>query len=137
MSYENVKAEVRDGILYVTIDRPKVLNALNGQTVEEIYKVFAEGRDDASVKAVILTGGGEKAFVAGADINELAKMTPMSGKATASKGQAVFFEIESPTRAPCSSKADFACSRMRVAYSAMISFKSASLGSAFSSFFIR
>src|SRR5437660_6221886 len=72
---ENVKAEVRDGILYVTIDRPKVLNALNGQTVEEIYKVFAEGRDDANVKAVIVTGGGEKAFVAGADINELAQKT--------------------------------------------------------------
>src|SRR5213082_2553829 len=91
---ENVKAEVRDGILYVTIDRPKVLNALNGQTVEEIYRVFAEGRDDTNVKAVIVTGGGEKAFVAGADINELAKMTPMSGKATASKGQGIFFDIE-------------------------------------------
>ena len=45
-NFENVKAEVRDGILYVTIDRPKVLNALNGHTVEEIYKVFAEGRDE-------------------------------------------------------------------------------------------
>jgi len=55
---ENIKAEVRDGILYLTIDRPKVLNSLNAQTVEEIYRVFAEGRDDQNVKAVIVTGGG-------------------------------------------------------------------------------
>jgi enoyl-CoA hydratase/carnithine racemase len=91
---ENVKAEVRDGILYVTIDRPKVLNALNGQTVEEIYKVFAEGRDDANVKAVILTGGGEKAFVAGADINELAQKTPITGKDTSERGQFILSFIE-------------------------------------------
>src|SRR5438270_4119893 len=91
---ENVKAEVRDGVLYVTIDRPKVLNALNGQTVEEIYRVFAEGRDDANVKAVIVTGGGEKAFVAGADINELAQKTPITGKETSERGQAVLSFIE-------------------------------------------
>jgi enoyl-CoA hydratase len=97
MSYENlenVKAEVRGAILYVTIDRPKVLNALNAQTVTEIGRVFDEARDDESVRAVILTGGGEKAFVAGADINELAKMTPLSGKAVAEKGQQVFSNIE-------------------------------------------
>lgn len=97
MSYENlenVKAENRDGVLVVTIDRPKVLNALNAQTVEEIGRVFAEARDDEAVKAVIVTGAGEKAFVAGADINELAKMTPISGKGVASRGQEVFFAIE-------------------------------------------
>ncbi|HEY2322201.1 MAG TPA: enoyl-CoA hydratase-related protein [Thermoanaerobaculia bacterium] len=91
---ENVRTENRDGVLIITIDRPKVLNALNAQTVEEIGEAFEAARDDDGVKAVILTGGGEKAFVAGADINELAKMTPLSGKATASKGQGVFFEIE-------------------------------------------
>jgi enoyl-CoA hydratase len=91
---ENVRTENRDGVLIITVDRPKVLNALNAQTVEEIGEAFEAARDDASVKAVIVTGGGEKAFVAGADINELAKMTPLSGKATASKGQGVFFEIE-------------------------------------------
>jgi enoyl-CoA hydratase len=91
---ENVRTENRDGVLIVTIDRPKVLNALNAQTVEEIGQAFDAARDDDSVKAVIVTGGGEKAFVAGADINELAKMTPLSGKATASKGQSVFFKIE-------------------------------------------
>jgi len=91
---ENVRTENRDGVLIVTIDRPKVLNALNAQTVGEIGEAFEAAREDDSVKAVILTGGGEKAFVAGADINELAKMTPISGKATASKGQGVFFDIE-------------------------------------------
>jgi enoyl-CoA hydratase len=91
---ENVRTENRDGVLIITIDRPKVLNALNAQTVGEIGEAFEVARDDDGVKAVIVTGGGEKAFVAGADINELAKMTPMSGKATASKGQGVFFEIE-------------------------------------------
>ncbi|HEX3582856.1 MAG TPA: enoyl-CoA hydratase-related protein [Thermoanaerobaculia bacterium] len=91
---ENVRTENRDGVLIVTIDRPKVLNALNAQTIEEIGQAFEAARNDDSVRAVIVTGGGEKAFVAGADINELAKMTPISGKATASKGQAVFFAIE-------------------------------------------
>jgi len=91
---ENVKTEIRDAILWLTIDRPKVLNALNAQTVGEIGRVFAEARNDDSVKAVIVTGGGEKAFVAGADIGELAKMTPITGKETAERGQAVFLSIE-------------------------------------------
>lgn len=91
---ENVRTENRDGILIVTIDRPKVLNALNAQTVEEIGRIFEEARDDAAVKAVILTGGGEKAFVAGADINELATKSPISGKETSERGQAVLSRIE-------------------------------------------
>ena len=91
---DNVKTENRDGILIITVDRPKVLNALNAQTVAEIGEAFEAARDDASVKAVILTGGGEKAFVAGADINELAQMTPITGKAVAEKGQRVFRAIE-------------------------------------------
>ena len=94
MSYENVKTEVRDGILFLTIERPKVLNALNAATVEEIYKVFADARDDNNVKAIIVTGGGEKAFVAGADINELAQKTPMTGKETSERGQFIFSFIE-------------------------------------------
>jgi enoyl-CoA hydratase len=91
---DNVKTENRDGVLVITIDRPKVLNALNAQTVAEIGQAFDAARDDASVKCVILTGAGEKAFVAGADINELAQMTPITGKATAEKGQKVFRAIE-------------------------------------------
>jgi enoyl-CoA hydratase len=91
---ENLKTENKDGLLIVTIDRPKVLNALNAQTVEELGRVFRDVRDDESVGAVILTGGGEKAFVAGADINELAQMTPITGKETAERGQRVFRSIE-------------------------------------------
>lgn len=92
--YENLKTETKDGILTITIDRPKVLNALNAQTVGEIGRAFDAAREDASVKCVILTGSGEKAFVAGADINELAQMTPITGKATAESGQRVFRAIE-------------------------------------------
>jgi enoyl-CoA hydratase len=91
---ENVKTENRDGILVVTIDRPKVLNALNADTINEIRQAFEAARDDDSVRCVILTGGGEKAFVAGADIAELAQMTPITGKATAEKGQRIFHSIE-------------------------------------------
>ena len=91
---DNVKTENREGVLIVTIDRPKVLNALNAQTVAEIESVFDAARGDDAVKAVILTGGGEKAFVAGADIAELALMNPISGKETSSRGQDVFLKIE-------------------------------------------
>ncbi len=94
MAYANVRVEVRDGILFVTIDRPKVLNALNAATVEEIYHLFAAAHDDPTIKAVILTGGGEKAFVAGADINELARKTPITGKQTSERGQFVLAYIE-------------------------------------------
>jgi len=91
---DNVRTENRDGILVVTIDRPKVLNALNSQTVEEIYEAFSKAREDDTVKAVIVTGGGEKAFVAGADINELAQKTPVTGKETSERGQFIFSFIE-------------------------------------------
>lgn len=91
---ENVRTEVRDNLCIITIDRPKVLNALNAQTVSEIAEAFEGARADASVKAVIVTGGGEKAFVAGADINELAKLTPITGKETSENGQRVFRAIE-------------------------------------------
>ena len=101
MSYENlenVRTEIRDQILFVTIDRPKVLNALNSQTVEEIGRVFDDAREDDAVRAIIVTGGGEKAFVAGADINELAKKTPMSGKNTSERGQQILSRIERSTK---------------------------------------
>jgi len=91
---ENVKVENKDGVLFVTIDRPKVLNALNAQTVGEIGRVFTEVRDDDSVRCIILTGGGEKAFVAGADINELAQMTALTASGFAQRGQRVLDLIE-------------------------------------------
>ncbi|HUR83113.1 MAG TPA: enoyl-CoA hydratase-related protein [Thermoanaerobaculia bacterium] len=91
---DNVRTENKDGVLIITVDRPKVLNALNAQTIEELRVAFRDAREDDSVKCIVLTGGGEKAFVAGADIGELAKMTPITGKETAERGQRVFRNIE-------------------------------------------
>ena len=94
MSYENLILEIRDRVARVTINRPKVLNALNEKTVREIHAAFSSLRDNPDVGVVILTGSGEKAFVAGADINELAVMTPLQGEASSKLGQAAFREIE-------------------------------------------
>jgi enoyl-CoA hydratase len=94
MSYENLLYEKKNGIAYITFNRPKVLNALNRKTVEELQHVLLDVRDDASVRVLILTGSGEKAFVAGADINELAEQTPVYGKEFSLFGQGVFHLLE-------------------------------------------
>src|SRR5712672_3695816 len=91
---ENLKLEKKNAIAYVTIDRPKVLNALNMATMQELWQVFSDLKDDKQIRVVILTGGGEKAFVAGADINELAKNNPVEAKAYTHRGQAVLDLIE-------------------------------------------
>lgn len=92
--YENLRVETRDGVAFVTIARPKALNALNDRTLDELGRAFASIRGDAAVKAVVVTGDGEKSFVAGADISELAQMTPAQAKAASEKGQRVFDAIE-------------------------------------------
>jgi enoyl-CoA hydratase len=94
MSYENLLYEKKDGIAYITFNRPKLLNALNRKTVEELHNVLVDARDDNAVRVLILTGGGEKAFVAGADINELAQQTPVNGKEFSLYGQSVFRLLE-------------------------------------------
>lgn len=94
MSYENIRLEVKDGVATVTVDRPKVMNALNRQTLGELGHAFDVVRDDDSVRALVVTGAGEKAFVAGADINELAQMHALSAKTLAAFGQAVFRRLE-------------------------------------------
>jgi enoyl-CoA hydratase len=91
---ENVKLEKKTQIAYVTIDRPKVLNALNMATMEELGEVFTDLAADREIRVVILTGGGEKSFVAGADINELQKNNPVEAKAYTHRGQAVLDLIE-------------------------------------------
>jgi enoyl-CoA hydratase len=91
---ENLKLEKKNKIAYVTIDRPKVLNALNMATMQELHQVFTELKEDKEIRVVILTGAGEKAFVAGADINELAKNDPVEAKAYTHRGQAVLDLIE-------------------------------------------
>src|SRR5712675_2001805 len=94
MAYENIKLEKHDHIATVTIDRPKVLNALNMATMTELRAAFTELRDDVDTRVVLLTGAGEKAFVAGADINELNKNNPVEAKAYTHRGQAVLELIE-------------------------------------------
>lgn len=71
MAYENLLYEVRDGIATVTVNRPKVLNALNSATITELNAAFTGARDDEAVRVIVITGAGEKAFVAGADVSEL------------------------------------------------------------------
>src|ERR1700737_4774635 len=94
MVYENLLYEKRDGIAYITLNRPKVLNALNRKTVEELQHALLDARGDDSVRVIIMTGAGEKSFVAGADIGELAQKTPVSGKETSLFGQSVFHLLE-------------------------------------------
>ena len=94
MAYENLLYEKKDGIAYVTFNRPKVLNALNRRTVEELQHAFSDARGDDRVRVLILTGAGEKSFVAGADIGELAQQTPVSGRETSLFGQGVFHLLE-------------------------------------------
>jgi enoyl-CoA hydratase len=92
--FENLLYEARQGIACITVNRPAVRNALNAQTVQELKSAFGKAKQDESIRVVILTGAGDKAFVAGADINELAVQTPAAGKEFALGGQAVFNEIE-------------------------------------------
>jgi enoyl-CoA hydratase len=94
MAYENILFEKKDGIAYITFNRPKVLNALNRKTVEELRDTLLDARDDSSVRVLILTGAGEKSFVAGADIGELAQRTPVDGKDFSLFGQSVFHLLE-------------------------------------------
>ncbi len=89
-----IKVERDDEVAIVIIDRQDKLNALNADVVQEIGEVFGRLRDDDAVRAVILTGAGEKAFVAGADIGELATMNSMTGVAVSRAGQEVFRAIE-------------------------------------------
>ncbi len=94
MSYSNILFEVRDGVGILTFNRPKALNALNAETLDEVADLVDRVAMDESVHVLVLTGAGEKAFVAGADINEFKSMNPLSARLFAEKGQEIFFEIE-------------------------------------------
>src|SRR5438270_5794635 len=93
-AFENLVVEQRGSIAYVTINRPKVLNALNAATMSELRSAFTQIKEDGGVRAVILTGSGEKSFVAGADIGELQKNNPVEAKEYTHRGQAVLNLIE-------------------------------------------
>lgn len=94
MAYENIIFEKKGKIAFVTVNRPKVLNALNGNTIQELENVFLNIKHDPEVEIVILTGSGNKAFVAGGDIEELGKQSPFSGKERMLKAQEMRNQIE-------------------------------------------
>ena len=94
MAFDNLLLERDGAVATITINRPKVLNALNTATIDELRRAILELKADAAIRAAILTGAGEKSFVAGADINELAVQTPTGGREHALAGQHVFDLIE-------------------------------------------
>jgi len=91
---ENVLYEKKGTIAYVTLNRPKVLNALNQRTWQDLRAAFEDARDDADVRGVILTGAGDKAFIAGADISELAQVTAVQAERSSTYGQEVLNLVE-------------------------------------------
>ena len=93
-TFENIIVEKKNAIAYVTVNRPKVLNALNGATMQELRAAFADVKEDRQIRVAILTGAGEKSFVAGADIGELQKNNPIEAKEYTHRGQAVLDLIE-------------------------------------------
>src|SRR5260370_29767762 len=94
MPYQNLIFDKKDYIGTVTFNRPKVWKALNRQTIDELDAVRTEARDDRDIRVLILTGAGDKAFIAGADINELARLTPTTGPETSLHGQTILHRLE-------------------------------------------
>ncbi len=91
---ENLLLERADGVAVLTVNRPKVLNALNTPTLEELRRVILAVKADDGVRAIVVTGAGEKSFIAGADINELARQVPAGGREHAMRGQHVLDLVE-------------------------------------------
>ncbi len=91
MSYNNILTEIRNGITTITINRPSKLNALNKVTIEELHDAFKIANQDKKTKAIIITGSGEKAFVAGADISEFSDFNTAEGSKLAAEGQELLF----------------------------------------------
>lgn len=94
LTLETVLYEKKEGIAYITLNRPKVLNALSRRTWEDLQIAFLDARDDVAVRGVILTGAGDKAFIAGADINELATASAIEAEDASSFGQEILNLIE-------------------------------------------
>ena len=94
LNLANVLYEKKNGIAYVTVNRPKVLNALNTPTWKDLRTAFEDARDDAAIRGVILTGAGDKAFIAGADIGELAHVAAFEAEQSSRFGQDVLDLIE-------------------------------------------
>src|SRR6185369_14989999 len=94
MEWKNLLLEITEGVALLTVNRPQSLNALNSELLGELEEVLRQLRQDEAAKVVVLTGAGEKAFVAGADIKEMAAMSSVEGHRFALKGQRVMRSIE-------------------------------------------
>lgn len=94
MNYETLLCEVKDQIAKVTLNRPQVMNALNSTVFNELERVFMALMEDVDVRVILITGAGDKAFAAGADINEIARLDIATGEAKSGRGQEVFRMIE-------------------------------------------
>ncbi len=93
MNYENIYIEEGNAIATILINRPKKLNALNKRTIEELHVAFKELDADEKIKVIVITGTGEKAFVAGADISEFADFSVKDGGQLAAEGQSILFDF--------------------------------------------
>ena len=93
MAYQNILSEYQNGITTITINRPKKLNALNRVTIQELHDAFNDANEDTNTKVIIITGSGEKAFVAGADISEFADFSVEEGAKLAAEGQNLLFNF--------------------------------------------
>jgi len=93
MNYENILIEKENGIAVITINRPEKLNALNKATIEELHHGFGSLEKDTEVRVIVITGSGEKAFVAGADISEFANFSVEKGTVLAAQGQELLFDF--------------------------------------------
>lgn len=93
MKFDNLLFDTQDGIATITINRPSKLNALNRETIQELHDAFQAADRDNDIKVIIVTGSGEKAFVAGADISEFADFSIEQGSELAAKGQALLFDF--------------------------------------------
>ncbi len=93
MNYDNILSHTENGITTITINRPNKLNALNKATIEELHEAFKAANQDKNTKVIIVTGSGEKAFVAGADISEFADFDVENGGKLAAQGQALLFDF--------------------------------------------
>ena len=100
MSYQNILVDPQDAITTITINRPKKLNALNKDTIAELHDAFADANDDEDCRVIIITGSGEKAFVAGADISEFADFDVLEGAELARKGQELLFSFVANLETP-------------------------------------
>ncbi|WP_452220556.1 enoyl-CoA hydratase/isomerase family protein [Lacinutrix salivirga] len=93
MSYNSILSAFENGITTITINRPNKLNALNSETIQELHSAFDVANNDSATKVIIITGSGEKAFVAGADISEFANFNVENGGKLAAKGQELLFDF--------------------------------------------